>query len=71
MADFSKAEFVDAAILGKLLAAYQQASKRGTTLRLQFGTPTIVRHAFAVSGVLEVIEHFPTREEALLGKSSA
>ena len=69
VADFSEAEFVDAAILGAVLDAHERASKRGARVRLQVGTPTIVHAAFEVSGVFDVIEHFRTREEALLGKS--
>ena len=70
VADFSRAKFVDAAILGALLDAQERASERGATLRLQVATPTIVRRAFEVSGAFDLIQHFPTREEAL-AKSGA
>ena len=69
VADFTEAKFIDAAILGVLFDAHERAAEQGATLRLQIGTPTIVRRAFEVSGVLDAIEHHRTREQALSGKT--
>ena len=66
VADFSSAVFVDTSILRVLLDTSKQARELGKVLRLQLGTAAIVRRAFEIVGVFEVIEHVATREEALV-----
>jgi anti-anti-sigma factor len=66
VADFSSAYFVDASILGVLLDTDERARELGKTFRLQLGTATIVRRAFEICGLFEVIEHAATREKALV-----
>ncbi|HEX5584119.1 STAS domain-containing protein [Gaiella sp.] len=65
VADFSSASFVDASILGVLLLTNDRAVERGKVFRLQLGTAVIVRRAFEICGIFEVIEHVVTREEAI------
>ena len=65
VADFSTAEFVDSAILGVLRDTNQHAGELGKTFRLQLHTAAIVRRAFEITGLLEMVEHVKTREEAL------
>lgn len=65
VADFSSAYFVDASILGVLVETDERARALGKTFRLQLGTAAIVRRAFEICGLFEVIEHAATREEAL------
>jgi anti-anti-sigma factor len=66
VADFSSARFVDASMLGVLIATNEQARKLGKTFRLQLGTAAIVQRAFEICGVFAVIERVATREEALV-----
>jgi len=63
--DFSEAEFVDSATIFALIKTYRAATLRGSAFRLQLGTEPIVKRAFQLSGVLEVLECFASREEAL------
>lgn len=65
VADFSTASFVDSSILGVLLDTDRQARELGKTFRLQLGTSDIVRRAFEIVGLFDVIERMTTREEAL------
>ena len=65
VADFSSASFVDSSILGVLLDTHERALELGKTFRLQLGTAAIVRRAFEICGMFEMIEHVATREEAL------
>lgn len=71
VADFSEAEFVDSATLHALVKTARSAQERGTRFRVQLGTAAIVDRAFEVSGVLEVLDCVPTREEALRDGGSA
>ena len=66
VADFSSAYFVDASILRVLLDTNERAAELGKVFRLQLGTADIVRRAFEICGLFEVIEHVRTREEALV-----
>jgi anti-anti-sigma factor len=63
--DVSEAEFVDSSFLHGLVKADRASRARGSRVVLQFGTALIVRRAFEISGVLELLEHVGTREEAL------
>jgi anti-anti-sigma regulatory factor len=65
VADFSSAQFVDASILRVLLDTSECARELGKVFRLQLGTAAIVRRAFEICGVFEVVEHVATRGEAL------
>lgn len=65
IADFSRAYFIDASILGVLRNAYDTAKERGRTFRLQLATAQIVHRAFEVSGLLDELDVAPTREQAL------
>lgn len=65
IADFSDAHFVDASILGVVLDANELAERRGHTFRLQLGTAPIVRRAFEVCRIFDVVDHVHTREEAI------
>ena len=65
VADFSSAEFVDAAILGVLADTNQHARELEKTFRLQLNTAAIVRRAFEFGGLFETIEPATTREDAL------
>ena len=67
--DFSAAYFVDGAMLEVLHSVDREAERRGRTFRLQLGTAPIVRRAFEISGLLEVLDCAPTREEALAGEA--
>ena len=70
VADFSSAQFVDASILRVLLDTSERARELGKVFRLQLGTAAIVRRAFEMCGVFEVVEHVTTREEALMQRTS-
>jgi anti-anti-sigma factor len=63
--DFSKAGFVDTSIMVLLEASGREARKRGSMFRLQLGTAPIVALVFEASGVLDELDCFSTREEAL------
>ena len=63
--DVSDAEFIDSSFLHNLVKADRLARPRGTRLRLQFGTAPVVVRALEMSGILNRIEHAPTREEAI------
>ena len=63
--DFSEAEFVDSSTIYALIKSHRAASQRGSTFRLQLGTAPIVEKAFELSGMLQLLDCAPTREEAL------
>ena len=63
--DVSEAEFVDSSFLYSILKADRLSRPRGSRVRLQFGTASIVRKAFELSGILAQLDHVATREEAL------
>ena len=63
--DFSEAEFVDSSTIHTLVKSHRVAQQRSSTLRLQLGTAPIVHRAFELSGILELLDCAPTREEAL------
>jgi anti-anti-sigma factor len=65
VADLSEAEFVDSTIINLLVQAKREAEVRGCVFRLQMGTHAIVRRVFEVTGVLDVLDCAPTREDAL------
>jgi anti-anti-sigma regulatory factor len=63
--DFSKASFVDTSIVLLVETSGREARKRGSVFRLQLATAPIVEIIFAASGVLDELDCFSTREEAL------
>jgi anti-anti-sigma factor len=63
--DFSEARFVDSTMPKVLLSAEAVARKRGHVLAMQLGTEAVVSRAFELSGALEQIEAFDSRDEAL------
>jgi len=65
IADFTDAQFVDAAILEVLLQADREAQGHGSTFRLQLGTAPIVDLVFEIAGISDVLDCAATREEAL------
>jgi len=65
VADVSNAEFVDSTVPNTFIRIHTQAAEKGRTFRVQLGTEAIVRRAFELTGVLEVLDWAPTREEAL------
>ena len=68
--DFSEAEFVDSSMIHALVKSHRTASQRGSIFRLQLGTAPIVERAFHFSGMLELLDCVPTREEALRNRSA-
>ena len=66
VADFSSAQFVDSSILGVVLDTQARAAELGKVFRLQIQTTDIVRRAFEILGVFNVVEHVATRDEALM-----
>ena len=65
--DFSKAKFVDGAILGVLRNTNLAARERGTVFRLQLATTAIVATIFRITGASSELECASTRDEALAG----
>lgn len=65
VADFSRAQFVDASILGVLTDVHEAAEASGRSFRLQLGTADIVRRAFEICGVFDLVDRAATREAAL------
>ena len=63
--DITDAQFIDSSFLHNLALADRLARSRGSRLRLQLGTATIVRTALEHSGLLEHLECVPDREQAL------
>ena len=65
VADLSEALFVDSSTLGALVRANRKARAVGKQFRLQLGTEPIVRRVLEISGLLQVLDWYPTRDEAL------
>jgi anti-anti-sigma factor len=65
--DLSEAEFIDSSFVHCLLEADQRARQRDTRFTLQVGEAPAVGAALEHSGVLNVIGHATTREEAMGG----
>ena len=63
--DVTDARFIDSSFLHNLAEADRLARSRGSRLRLQLGTASIVRKALEVSGLLERLDCAPDREQAL------
>jgi anti-anti-sigma regulatory factor len=65
LADFSKASFVDTAIMVVVRDSGRAARERGSLFRLQLSTAPIVELIFQASGVLGELDCVKTREEGL------
>ena len=63
--DVTDALFIDSSFLHNLANAHRLAQSRGSHLRLQLGTAPIVRTALEISGLLEVLDCAPDREQAM------
>jgi stage II sporulation protein AA (anti-sigma F factor antagonist) len=63
--DLSEAEFVDSSTLAVLVRADSKARAAGKQFRLQLGTEPIVKRVLEISGLLNVLDCYPTRGEAL------
>lgn len=63
--DVSEAEFIDSTFMQQLLVADRASRSDGKRLVLLVGTARVVERAIEVSGILDVIEHASTREQAL------
>jgi anti-anti-sigma factor len=63
--DVTEAQFIDSSFINNLINADSAARARGSQFTLQLGTARIVRSAFEHSGILMVLDHASTREEAL------
>lgn len=68
--DLSATRYIDSSFIHSLLTVNARATDCGKHVRLQFGTAPIVRKALEISGVLEVLDHVSTREEAIRWSSA-
>jgi len=68
VADLSATEFIDSTVLGELVRADHKAKDDGTQFRLQLGSEPIVNRVLEITGLLGVLDWYPTREEALEGR---
>lgn len=69
VADLSSVLYIDSATLAELIRADRTADRAGKQFRLQLGTEPIVRRVLEISGLLKVLDVYPTREEAIEGRS--
>jgi anti-anti-sigma factor len=63
--DLSETEFIDCSGLDAVVRAYGLAEEHDVEFRLQLGRAPIVRRMLEISGILERIPSFSTRELAL------
>jgi anti-sigma B factor antagonist len=63
--DVSRALFIDSSTLAVLMRAGRKARDAGKQFRLQLGTEPIVKRVLEISGLLEELEWYPTRDEAI------
>jgi anti-sigma B factor antagonist len=63
--DVTDTEFIDSSVLHNLVKADQQARAAGNRFVLQMGTAPAVRTAIEVSGLLNMLDCAPSREQAL------
>jgi anti-anti-sigma factor len=63
--DVTNARFIDASILNNLAEADRLSRNRGSRLRLQLGTASIVRKALEISGLLEHLDCATDRKQAI------
>lgn len=65
VADLSEVLFIDSSTLGELVRADRKAHASGKQFRLQLGTEPIVKRVLEISGLLNVLDCYPTRDKAL------
>ena len=58
---------MDSSVLRTLFRAHLAAESRGSSFRLQLGTAPVVERAFELSGILDHLSCWKTRDEALNG----
>jgi anti-anti-sigma factor len=63
--DLTKTTFVDSSILHALVRVRQECACHQKACVLQFGTTDVVQRVLAVSGILELFDHRPGREDAV------
>jgi anti-anti-sigma factor len=65
VADLSEAGFIDSSVLSAFVEAHRKARESGSRFCLQLGTEQIVLRALEITQLLDRLEHYSTREEAL------
>jgi stage II sporulation protein AA (anti-sigma F factor antagonist) len=65
VADLSVVQYIDSTVLGELALADRNARIAGRDFRLQLGTEPIVKRVLEISGLLQVLDWYPTRDAAL------
>jgi anti-anti-sigma regulatory factor len=70
VADLSETLFIDSTIILALWQADEQAQRVRSRFCLQLGTVAIVAKALEITHLLERLEHYPTREEAVDPRAS-
>ena len=68
VADLSPVLFLDSSILGVLVRTDRGARESGKQFRLQLGTEPIVKRVLEISGLLNHLDCYLTRDEALAGR---
>jgi anti-sigma B factor antagonist len=63
--DLSVVEFIDSSVLNNLVTASKLAQERRSSLTLQIGTTPVVWRVLEVSGLLNRLPCFPTRDDAI------
>ena len=69
--DLSATDYIDLSFIHSLLVVDARATADGKHVRLQFATAPIVEKTLEISGVLEILDHVSTREEAMRWSSFA
>ena len=65
VADLSDTLYVDSSVIGELVRADRAARQAGKQFRLQLGTEPLVKRVLEISGLLNVLDCYPSRDEAL------
>lgn len=68
--DLSEATFIDSSVIQNLLIADELGRKGDSHVRLQLGKAPMVQRALQMSGVLEILDHAETRDQALAAPPS-
>lgn len=64
--DFSKTQFMDSSGIGILLNRYKQMSRNGGKVTI-YGASSQVGRVLAIGGIPRLIEHFDSKEAAMIG----
>lgn len=62
--DFSRTEFMDSSGIGILLNRYKQMARSGGKVNL-YGANRQVSRILAMGGIMKLMEHYDTKEEAV------